>query len=125
MHNRIRWPLVAAALVAFSAVFMACGGGTSKSKYSQKLVILGFDGLDPHLVQKWVAEGRLPNFARVIKQGGMYPLGTTVSPESPTAWASFATGVNPGKHNVYDFLVRDPSTYQPDLGMVRREPGRF
>jgi hypothetical protein len=30
---------------------------------------------------------------------------TTHSPESPTAWASFATGVNAGKHNIYDFLV--------------------
>ena len=40
-------------------------------------------------------------------------------------WASFATGVNPGKHNIYDFLVRDTRTYLPDLGMVRREPARF
>ena len=55
----------------------------------------------------------------------MYPLGTTHSPESPTAWASFATGVNAGKHNIYDFLVRDTTTYLPDLGMVRREPPRF
>ena len=53
------------------------------------------------------------------------PLATTHSPESPTAWASFATGVNPGKHNIYDFLVRDTTTYLPDLGMVRREPARF
>ena len=55
----------------------------------------------------------------------MRPLATTHSPESPTAWASFATGVNPGKHNIYDFLVRDTTTYLPDLGMVRREPARF
>ena len=55
----------------------------------------------------------------------MYPLATTHSAESPTAWASFATGVNPGKHNIYDFLVRDTATYLPDLGMVHREPARF
>ena len=63
--------------------------------------------------------------AKLVAQGGLYPLGTTHSPESPTAWASFATGVNPGKHNIYDFLVRDTNTYLPDLGMVRREPARF
>jgi predicted AlkP superfamily phosphohydrolase/phosphomutase len=62
---------------------------------------------------------------RLTEQGGMYPLATTHSAESPTAWASFATGVNPGKHNIYDFLVRDTATYLPDLGMVRREPARF
>ena len=95
------------------------------SKYSQRLVILGFDGLDPALVEKWMREGKLPNMKRLADRGGLYPLRTTESPESPTAWASFATGVNPGKHNIYDFLVRDTSTYLPDLGMVRREPAKF
>jgi predicted AlkP superfamily phosphohydrolase/phosphomutase len=90
-----------------------------------KLVILGFDGLDPDLVQQYVKARQMPTFARLIARGGLYPLETTVSPESPTAWASFATGVNPGKHNIYDFLVRDTSTYLPDLGMVRREPPKF
>src|SRR5213594_3495485 len=56
---------------------------------------------------------------------GVQPLGTTHSPESPTAWASFATGVNAGKHNIYDFLIRDTKTNLPDLGMVHREPPRF
>ena len=72
-----------------------------------KLVILGFDGLDPDLVQQYMKDGHMPAFSRLIAGGGAYPLETTVSPESPTAWASFATGVNPGKHNIYDFLVRD------------------
>src|SRR5262245_8638227 len=90
-----------------------------------KLVILGFDGLDPDLVQQYVKDRQMPNFERLMAQGGLFPLETTVSPESPTAWASFATGVNPGKHNIYDFLVRDHATYLPDLGMVRREPPKF
>ena len=90
-----------------------------------KLVIIGFDGLDPDLVQQYMKDGHLPAFSRLMAGGGAYPLETTVSPESPTAWASFATGVNPGKHNIYDFLVRDTKTYLPDLGMVRREPPRF
>jgi predicted AlkP superfamily phosphohydrolase/phosphomutase len=97
----------------------------SKSRYWQKMVILGFDGMDPDLVEQMVRDGKLPNIKRLIDQGGLYPLGTTHSAESPTAWASFATGVNPGKHNIYDFLVRDTATYLPDLGMVRREPARF
>jgi predicted AlkP superfamily phosphohydrolase/phosphomutase len=89
------------------------------------MVIIGFDGMDPDLVQRWAEGGRLPHIKRVMDQGGLYPLTTTHSAESPTAWASFATGVNPGKHNIFDFLVRDSSTYIPDLGMVRREPARF
>ena len=94
-------------------------------RFSQRLIVIGFDGLDPVLTGRWIREGRLPNLKRLADKGGLFPLATTPSPESPTAWASFATGVNPGKHNIYDFLVRDAATYLPDLGMVRREPGRF
>ena len=104
----------------------ACGPGRAPEKFQQKLVILGFDGMDPRLVQRFMDQGRLPNMQKLAKQGGgVHPLGTTHSPESPTAWASFATGVNAGKHNIYDFLVRDTHTYLLDLGMVTREPPRF
>ena len=121
-------PLRSAALIPLAPLVLslwACGAAPSPAPPAQKLVILGFDGLDPDLVQRWMAEGKLPNMKRLADQGGMYPLQTTHSPESPTAWASFATGVNAGKHNIYDFLVRDTATYLPDLGMVRREPARF
>lgn len=124
MHRSSVRALVAALVVA-ALVLPACGGRRSESKYKQRLVILGFDGMDPDLVRKWMDEGKLPNMKRLAEGGGVYELGTTHSPESPTAWASFATGVNAGKHNIYDFLVRDTNTYLPDLGMVRREPARF
>ncbi len=124
MHPYAKALLLAAASVAVTA---SCSRAPQRgpSKYSQKLVILGFDGMDPHLVQRWMSEGQLPNIAKVAKRGGFYPLQTTHSPESPTAWASFATGVNAGKHNIYDFLVRDTTTYLPDLGMVKRTPPKF
>ncbi len=115
-------------LVLFSVYLglaIACGRTRPPEKFHQKLVILGFDGMDPALVEKWMDEGKLPNMQKLVKQGGLHRLETTHSPESPTAWASFATGVNAGKHNIYDFLVRDTSTYLPDLGMVQREPPRF
>ncbi len=82
--------------------------------------------MDPRLVQRWMDEGKLPNMKKLSAAGGgVHALETTHSPESPTAWASFATGVNAGKHNIYDFLIRDTSNYLPDLGMVHREPPRF
>ena len=80
----------------------ACGTGRPAERFRQKLVILGFDGMDPRLVQRWMDEGKLPNFKKLAARGGgVHPLETTHSPESPTAWASFATGVNAGKHNIY------------------------
>ncbi len=121
----MRKGLVVAAGVALVSMW-ACGGPTTPPDTGKpKLVIIGFDGMDPDLVREYIAAGQLPNIARVMKAGGLYDLDTTVSPESPTAWASFATGVNPGKHNIYDFLVRDTQTYLPDLGMVTRTPPTF
>ena len=116
---------LAASVLAIAAIVWARGDRGAPATFTQKLVILGFDGMDPDLVQQWMKDGQLPNFARLASRGGVFPLATTHSPESPTAWASFATGVNAGKHNIYDFLVRDTNTYFPDLGMVRREPPRF
>jgi predicted AlkP superfamily phosphohydrolase/phosphomutase len=117
--------LAAFAVCVSAFLLTSCSGRRPPSRFTQKLLVLGFDGMDPNLVDRWMKGGQLPNLAKLAKQGGMFPLATTHSPESPTAWASFATGVNPGKHNIYDFLVRDTSTYLPDLGMVRREPARF
>ncbi|HKB10292.1 MAG TPA: alkaline phosphatase family protein [Vicinamibacterales bacterium] len=114
------------ALLVVSLPLAACGPQRPPEKFKQKLVILGFDGMDPKLVQRWMDEGKLPNIRKLASRGsGVRALGTTHSPESPTAWASFATGVNAGKHNIYDFLVRDTSNYLPDLGMVHFEPPRF
>jgi predicted AlkP superfamily phosphohydrolase/phosphomutase len=121
----IRFLASSAQAAAAAALLVACSDSSPASGYSQKLVIIGFDGMDPDLVRQYLDSGQLPAFRKLVEQGGLYPLGTTHSPESPTAWASFATGVNAGKHNIFDFLVRDTETYFPDLGMVRREPPTF
>jgi predicted AlkP superfamily phosphohydrolase/phosphomutase len=125
MPKFVRFCAMAVTVIAIGCFACTSTSRRGPSKYSQKLVILGFDGMDPRLVDRWIAEGKLPNIAKLAKQGGMYPLATTHSPESPTAWASFATGTNAGKHNIYDFLVRDTTTYLPDLGMVKRTPPKF
>jgi predicted AlkP superfamily phosphohydrolase/phosphomutase len=86
---------------------------------SQRTVVLGFDGMDPVLVQGWMDEGKLPNFSRLREQGHFAPLGTSNPPQSPVAWSSFATGLNPGSHGIYDFLRRDAESYAPDFSISR------
>jgi len=121
----VKRPLLVLTAVCLGAA-LACGTPRAPEKFHQKLVVLGFDGMDPRLVQQWMDEGQLPNLQKLAKRGsGLRRLETTHSPESPTAWASFATGVNAGKHNIYDFLVRNTATYGIDLGMVERTPPRF
>lgn len=81
----------------------------------KRVVLIGLDGLDPELVQRFMDAGRLPHMKRLAAKGAFSKLRTTFPAMSPVAWSSFATGVNPAKHGIYDFLVRDPNTYLPDL----------
>ena len=101
-------------------------GGKPLRRAKQSVFVIGFDGMDPTLTRQYMDEGKLPHLKKLAEEGVFARLETTQPSESPVAWASFATGVNPGKHNIYDFLVRDFDTYLPDLGMVRkREPPEF
>lgn len=84
----------------------------------RRFVVLGLDGMEPTLTDRFLAEGKLPNLARLREQGCYMRLATTVPPLSPVAWSSFLTGSNPGKHNIYDFLTRDRRTYLPMLSSV-------
>jgi predicted AlkP superfamily phosphohydrolase/phosphomutase len=81
-------------------------------------VVLGLDGMDYALTEKMLAEGKLPNLAKLREQGCFKPLATTIPTISPVAWSSFQTGSNPGKHNIFDFLTRDKHNYQPRLSSV-------
>ena len=86
-----------------------------------RTVVLGFDGMDPDLAQRWMDAGRLPNFKRLAKQGTFQSLPTTNPAQSPVAWSSFATGKNPGTHGLFDFLRRDATTYAPEYAIATVE----
>ena len=81
----------------------------------KRMVILGLDGLDPILVDQWMAAGELPNLKKLSEQGSYTRLRTTYPSISPVAWSSFMTGVDPSRHNIFDFLNRDTRTYKPKL----------
>ncbi len=85
----------------------------------RRCVIAGFDGMDPRRAARLMDEGRLPHLARLRDRGSFHKLGTTCPPISPVAWSTFLTGVNPGKHGVYDFLARDLRTCLPELSSAR------
>ena len=64
------------------------------------------------------ARASSPIWRALPDKGGFRRLTTTFPAMSPVAWSTFATGVNPAKHGIYDFLVRDRKTYLPDLSSV-------
>ena len=85
----------------------------------RKLIFLGLDGLDPRLTERYMAEGKLPNLSRLKELGAYRRLRTTFPSLSPVAWSTFATGVNPAKHNIFDFLNRSLESYVPELSSAR------
>jgi len=88
--------------------------GRSKAKV-KRMIVLGLDGFDPGLAQRYGEEGRMPNFRALAEQGCFRPLATAMPSISPVAWSTFATGVDASRHNIYDFLTRDPCSYMPVL----------
>ncbi len=82
-----------------------------------RVVILGFDGADFRLVTQWMDEGKLPHLAQLRNDGSFSALQPTNPPQTPVSWASFATGTNPGKTRIFDWLMRNPKDYLPDFAM--------
>jgi len=90
---------------------------------ARRVIILGIDGMDPRLLERFVAEGGMPHFARLMAEGDYRPLQTTMPPLSPVAWSTFITGMDPAGHGIFDFVHRDPTTLLPKLSMAEaRDP---
>lgn len=77
----------------------------------RRLVIIGLDGATFDLIQPWMAAGDLPNLQRLMAEGSWGPLESVVHPFTAQAWTSMVTGVQQGKHRVFDFWERDFNTY--------------
>lgn len=80
-----------------------------------KVIILGLDGATLDLIIPWANQGHLPAFQRMIQEGTIGELRSTIHPLTAPAWISFMTGLNPGKHGIYDFIRRKPNSYDVEL----------
>ena len=104
------------ALVAVLALTAgAAGCGSRHVKTGRRVIVLGVDGMDYDLVRDLIARGRLPHFAQLAQSGAFAPLRTTIPPQSPVAWSTFITGLDPGRTGIFDFIHRDPKTMVPFL----------
>jgi tetratricopeptide (TPR) repeat protein len=89
-----------------------------------KLLVVGWDGGDWEIIDKLFAQGKLPNLKRLVDDGVRAKL-LTISPMlSPVIWTSMATGVEPSRHGIIDFVVEDPTdgTRQPVTSAQRQAP---
>jgi predicted AlkP superfamily phosphohydrolase/phosphomutase len=121
----VAWTRLASRTLAASAgvlaLIVASFGCNSSPTVGRRVIVLGFDGLDYELTRQMIESGQLPAFAQLARRGGFTPLGTTVPAQSPVAWSSFITGLDPGQHGIFDFVHRDPKTMLPYLSTTRTE----
>jgi predicted AlkP superfamily phosphohydrolase/phosphomutase len=95
-----------------------CGGRQYK-----RVIVIGVDGMDPAFVERHWAD--LPNLALLRQRGSYSHLETTDPPQSPVAWSTFITGLDPGEHGIFDFVHRDPVTLEPYLSTDKTTGPRF
>jgi predicted AlkP superfamily phosphohydrolase/phosphomutase len=102
-----------AALPCVAIVLLtSCQRGRTDASGGKKLIVLGIDGMDPQLLRKFMQEGKMPNFSRLAEQGSFRELTTSIPPQSPVAWSNLITGMNAGGHGIFDFIHRDPKTFE-------------
>jgi len=109
----------------FGLLALAMLWGTGVYAESPRVVVIGFDGADARLVEEYMAAGELPNLAKLQQEGTYRPLLPTNPPQTPVSWSSFATGIDPGRTEIFDFLKRDPQTYLPSIGLIQEGKTTF
>jgi len=77
-----------------------------------KLLVIGLDGGTFDLLLPWMKEGILPNLKKIAKEGVSGRLKSVLPPITASAWTSFYTGKNPGKHGVFEFLIKKDGSYE-------------
>lgn len=117
MHDKLSRRDFLGTGMALGAGLALTGGRPAQAQNKPRVIILGFDGVEPTIVDKMMEAGELPNLVKLKSLGGYQRLQSTIPPQSPTAWCSFATCKNPGGHGIYDFLRRDPAKYMPGVGL--------
>jgi len=82
---------------------------TKDAEKGRRVLLLAFDGLNPTIVASLMAAGRLPNYQRLASRGSFRPLATCLPPHTPVAFSCIISGADPGVHQIFDFIHRDPN----------------
>lgn len=109
-RSGVRTTVAAAALLALGLVVLgarACDR-TPRGAVASRVLLLGVDGADWEVIDHLIAQGRMPNFERMKREGTTGPLRSQEPTFSPVVWATITTGKGPRKHGIQGFTVPDP-----------------
>ncbi|MEP6801883.1 MAG: alkaline phosphatase family protein [Acidobacteriota bacterium] len=99
-------------------VLLSIGARAARAQDAPRTIVLGFDGVDAGVVETMMAAGRLPHLAALKARGAYSPLTPTVPAQTPVSWATFSTGLDPGGHEIFDFLKRNPENRIPTFAVA-------
>jgi len=102
-------------IVVAGVLVSSCGRKPEMVQTDHRVMVLGFDGMDPKLLARFMKEANFPNIRKLLEVNGLRTLRTSNPPQSPVAWSNFITGKNPGGHAIFDFIHRHPEQYIPFL----------
>ncbi len=119
-------------ILAMLSVLSGCERTRTMAEHPlySRVLLMGIDGMDPKIISRLMEEGKLPHFKKLSEDGSFFPLGASYRQEGTAIRSSFyphitiATGVNPGKHGIFDFIGRDASTYLPHLTVPKAVEGK-
>ena len=90
----------------------------------QRCFVLGLDGLGLGLLERLLACKAMPGLSELLGRGSLRRMRSVIPTVSSVAWASYATGVNPGMHNLFGFVDRSPNPFEifiPNGAHLRHE----
>ena len=121
----VRFIPIAALLCGLLLPVPAPPAAAASAGETPKVVVLGFDGVDAEMARQWMDAGELPHMARLRDEGSFAPLRSTIPSQTPVSWSTFSTGLNPGRHSIFDFLRRDADTYTPTFAAFEETTVQF
>ena len=92
---------------------------------ASRALVIGLDGMPLSLLRQLAADGVMPRTASLLRHGVTAELLAPVPEISSTSWASFLTGVGPGRHGIYGFTDLRPGgygVYFPNLADLQARP---
>lgn len=84
-----------------------------RQAYTNKVLVLGVDGMDPRISKRLMDEGRMPNLKKFRDKGAtrddMVLLGA-IPTITPPCWTTLATGAYPGTHGITCYWRQSPDS---------------
>ncbi|MEA3350683.1 MAG: alkaline phosphatase family protein, partial [Chloroflexota bacterium] len=90
-----------------------------------KTIILGLDAFDPKLFEAMHERGKLPALSKLAEQGDYAPFAVSNPPQSEVSWTSIATGLSPAGHGMFDFVHRNPASYNLFVSLLPTQQKAF